>query len=215
MFPRSFIRLLRSKVSRFLRPYKWLFPHATVDRVLLWAQWAAAGFPPHAACHRIITTSTSDSSEFSFYRQYRYLDKLNLGFLSQHFRCGLRTLWVALCGHMSWMLWGLTELASFRVLTPPTVCIGKEATERLLWLHHHILQASPLPGNICTHQRWPGNRQAGGKDKPLRPSESREDSGPPSLPQPLQCQFNPNCVSSKQWWLKKKKKKKTRKPAEH
>lgn len=41
--------------------------------------------------HRIIATPTSDSSEFSFYRQHRYLGKPNLGFLSQYFRCGLRT----------------------------------------------------------------------------------------------------------------------------
>lgn len=44
------------------------------------------------ACRQLITTpSISDSSEFSFNRQYGYLGKLNLGFLSQYFRCGLRT----------------------------------------------------------------------------------------------------------------------------
>lgn len=73
---------------------------------------------------------------------------------------------------------------------------------RPLWLHLHFLLAGPLPGSICTHQsdqaKEASRRGGQALQETPRPSESGEDSGPPGLLQPLQCQFNPNRVDPKQ-----------------
>lgn len=163
MFPRSFIRLLRSKVSRFLRPYKWLFPRDTQNSILPWTLWAEA---QHAISLSSCPLSVTPYSSV-FIDNTDILVNWTWVFFSS-FRCGLHTALssasFSLCGYVSWMCQGLTVLASLWVLTLPMVCSGKEATEWPLWLQLHFLKASPLPGSICTHAEViRPNRQAGGE----------------------------------------------------
>lgn len=119
-----------------------------------------------------------------------------MGFLSQ-LQMALSSTSFSLCGHVSWVCPGLAELASFWVLTPLMVCSGKEATEGPLWLQFHVLQASPLPGSICTHAEaeQTRRRQRQALQEPPRSSESWEDPDPLSL---CDASLIPNVLNYKQ-----------------